>query len=260
MTPRVASAARLALVTSTARLMLPRSAAPLVLLAAVFGAAPLTAQTLTGRVVEEGRDVPVPGASVSLLDREGERRALVLADSLGRYRIRPPDAGEYVIEVTQLGYAATNSPLLALGTEGTAELDLTLSPDALAIEGLEVSVEREARRELGRLGVGPAELGRRWLDRSEIEAIPGLPSLREALRGRGMPGVELPNDPHALCVEFRRGSGCALVVLDGTPLPPIVALDVRLDELGAIALLRPTEAMAFWGQRAAGGALLLWSR
>jgi hypothetical protein len=220
----------------------------------------LAGQTLSGRVVEEGRDAPVPGALVALLDREGEQQVGVLADSVGRYRIRPPRDGEYVIQVTQLGYTTMRTPLLALTADGMAALDLELTPEALGIEGLEVEVEREARRELATLGLSPAELGTRWLDREAIEAIPGLPGLREALRLRGLPGVTLPDDPHALCLQFRRGTGCALVVLDGAPLPLDVALSLNLDEFGAMAILDPQEAMMFYGQRAAGGAVLLWSR
>lgn len=226
----------------------------------LLGAAPAAAQTISGRVLEEGRDMPVPGAMVALLDREGERQAAVLADSVGRFVLRPPADGEYVISVTQLGYAETRSPLLALTREGSARLDLELSPEAVALEGLEVSVERQAERELGSIGLSPAELGRRWLDRTEIEAIPGIPPLREALRLRGLPGVTLPDDPHALCLRFRRGTGCALVVLDGAPLPLDVALSLQLDEMGAMAVLDPQEATLLYGQRGAGGAVLLWSR
>lgn len=235
-------------------------AAAAALLALLHPVGGLAGQTLSGRVVQAGRDIPVPGALVALLDREGEQQAGVLADSVGRYRIRPPRDGEYVIEVTQLGYATMRSPLLALTEEGAAVLDLELSPEAVGIEGLEVEVEREAERELGTVGLSPAQLGRRWLDRDEIEAIPGIPPLREALRLRGLPGVSLPDNPHALCLEFRRGTGCALVVLDGAPLPLDVALSLNLNELGAMAILDPQEATLLYGQRGAGGAVLLWSR
>ena len=122
------------------------------------------------------------------------------------------------------------------------------------------SVEREAERELGSIGLSPARLGKRWLDRAEIEAIPGMPPLREALRLRGIPGVSLPDDPHALCLQFRRGNGCALFVLDGSPVPLEVALALNLDEFGAMAILDPQEATTLYGQRGAGGAVMLWSR
>jgi hypothetical protein len=194
------------------------------------------------------------------MDRDGGRRAAVLADSTGRFLLSPPEDGEYVIAVSQLGYAEVRTPLLALSREGAAQLDFELSPEAVALEGLEVSVERRAQRELSGIGVGPAELGRRWLDREAIEEIPGLPPLREALRNRGLPGVTLPDDPHALCLQFRRGAGCALVVLDGAPIPADVALGLNLDELGAMAILDPQEAILLYGQRGGNGAVILWSR
>ena len=240
--------------------MMRRVALAILLFAVVQPGPELYGQMLAGRVVEEGRDIPVPGAVVALLDRSGDRQATVMADSIGRYRIRPPETGEYVIEVTQFGYTTMRSPLIALEADGTAVFDLEIAPAPVDLEGIEVSVEREARRELGSLGLTPSALGSRWLDREAIEAVPGLPQLPEALRNRGIVGATVPDNTHALCVQFRRGTGCALVVLDGVRLPPHVALDLQLDQMGAIAVLNPSEAIMMYGQDAAGGAVLLWSR
>jgi len=240
--------------------MIRRVALATLLFALAGSGAELHGQMLSGRVVEEGRDAPVPGAVVELLDRSGDRQATALADSAGRYRIQPPENGEYIIQVTQFGYTTMRSPLIALEAEGTAALDLELATAPVEVEGIDVSVEREARRELGSLGLSPSALGSRWLDRDAIDAVPGLPPLSGALRSRGITGATLQDDSHALCVQFRRGTGCALVLLDGVRLPLHVALDLRLDEMGAIAVLNPSEAIPMYGQDAAGGAVLLWSR
>jgi len=240
--------------------MITRVARAALLFAVLYPSTEVQGQMLAGRIVEEGRDIPVPGAVVVLLDRAGEQKASAMADSVGRYRIRPPEKGDYVIEVTQFGYTTMRSPLIALEAEGSALLDLEVAPAPVDLQGLDVSVEREAQRELGSLGLTPSALGTRWMDREAIEAMPGLPPLSAALRNRGIAGASFPDDSHALCLQFRRGTGCAMIMLDGAPLPPHVALDLRLDEMGAMAVLTPSEATAMYGQNAAGGAILLWSR
>jgi hypothetical protein len=220
----------------------------------------LAAQTLTGRVVQEGSETPVAGAVVSLLDRDGSRRAATTADTVGRFVLTPPEAGEYIIEVTQFGYTTTRSPLFKMEIFGQAALDMMLTPEPLGLEGLEVEVEREAREQLGVLGMTPAVLGKRWIDRADIEKMPGIPDMRGALRSQNVSGLSLPRNPHALCLNFVRGEGCALTVLNGVPIGADQALDIDPNDVAAIAILTPDEATTFYGQQGVGGALLMWSR
>lgn len=67
-------------------------------------------QTLQGRVIDEGSETPTPSAVVTLLDREGNRRAEAVTDSLGRFRLSPQEAGEYVLQAVQFGYETGARP------------------------------------------------------------------------------------------------------------------------------------------------------
>ena len=95
------------------------------ILTALVGTTEVEGQTLRGLVVEEGRESPVAGAAVSLLSRDGNHRAGASADSLGRFLLSPPAAGEYYIESARIGYETTRSPLLALAMADTVPFEIT---------------------------------------------------------------------------------------------------------------------------------------
>ncbi|GMV05243.1 MAG: hypothetical protein AMXMBFR53_15220 [Gemmatimonadota bacterium] len=67
------------------------------------------AQTISGRVLEEGSTRAVADAAVSLADRRGKTTVQVLADSAGRFVIAPREADEYRLLPSA---SATGPPLL----------------------------------------------------------------------------------------------------------------------------------------------------
>lgn len=248
-----------------------------VLVACLFPAAPAAgrAQTIVGRVVEDGREhVPVPGAVVLLLDREGEERGQVLADSVGRFLLAPPVEGEYYIRATRLGYQPFLTPLLALGAEGTAPLELAMVPEPIGLTGFEVIVEAEAEAFLQNFGLTPAALGNRWIDRADIEAVQLKQDPAAVISWQNIPGIYVPRPENllpgsadiGLCVSFTRGrmgSGantCALNVVDGVAVPGRVAFGIDPETIAGIAILPPLEATTFYGPLGAGGAVLIWTR
>lgn len=229
---------------------------------------PAASQTIHGRLLEEQRDVPIEGAVVSLIDVDGEVRASSISDSLGRFTLSPPEAGEYHVRAIRLGYELSRTPLLALSAEGTADLDLLMRPEPVGLEGLEVSVERLAERYLGPLGHTPESLGQRWIDREDIDkmTLPGLPE--DVIRWQGIAGVWVFDfDPGQLgarlCVQFTRrriGDSCALTVLNGAVINSQAAYHLDPYSLEAIAILEPIDAVTLYGTAAHGGAVLMWTR
>lgn len=226
------------------------------------------AQTLNGRVLEDGRNTPISGASVALVDQKDKRRAETLSDSLGRFHLAPPEAGDYVIVVERIGYETSRSPLLAIKEreEGTVSVDLMMTPEPVGLEGLEVSVEREAKEELGNMGLSPVQLGHRWIDRKAIEqmATPGL--TKDIIRRQNISGVSVEEyDATAadgrLCVTFRRRERqCAITVLNGSVVPMEQAFLVNAQDIESIAILTPDDATTFYGTQGGGGAVLIWTR
>lgn len=99
-----------------------------------------SAQTILGRVLDQRRETPVDGVLVTLIDRSGTERLHAITDVTGRFRLTPPEAGEYLLATQRLGYLETRSPLIALGVDGEAPLELMIVPAPLGLDGIEVSV------------------------------------------------------------------------------------------------------------------------
>jgi hypothetical protein len=243
---------------------------------AVALAAPVQAQTIAGVVLDEARESPVAGALILLLDRSGEERAQALSDPDGRFVITPPEAGEYYLAATRIGYEPTRSPLLALTMEGTAPLELMMRPAPIGLEGFEVEVDAEGRaaEELRFSGVEPRDLGSRFVSQAEIAAVQIRPDVGSVLEHQAISGMRVIRPENlnpgsadvGLCVSLqraRRGNGmgtCAMVVLDGVPIRGDVALALDPESVAAMAVLLPTEATTMYGTRGARGALLIWTR
>lgn len=224
-------------------------------------------QSLSARVLEEGSGRPVAGAAVSLVDRTGETRVQVLTDSLGRFFLAPPKAGEYRLVAERLGYRRTQSPLLALKLEGVVELDLVMDPEPIGLEGLEVSTESEAVRVLRSYGHTPADLGPRWIDRKKIEKVRSALRLTDVIRWQAIPGVHVRvvnTSPgmEPLCVETLRSGhpGCALTVLNGVIIDPVEVNQLDPGMVESIAVLSPIHAATLFGTRGGNGAVLVWTR
>lgn len=245
-------------------------------LAALLLSAPghATAQTIVGQVLDQINEQPVGGVVVSLVGRSGEARVRTLSDSVGRFVLAPPEAGEYLLVTEHFGYLETRSPLLALTTEGQAPIELLVAPSPIGLEGLEVSVEERAAEQLDIMGLSANALGRRWIDRRQIDLIQVKRDMGTILEATSQSGIRvvrpenltMGSENMGLCVSMQRArmaggrETCALVVLNGVPISGVQALNVDPDAIESIALLVPTEAVTQYGTLGGSGALLVWTR
>ena len=225
----------------------------------------VAAQTILGRVLDQANEAPVGDVIIQLIERDGTERLRALSDSDGRFVLAPPQAGEYFLATERFGYLPTRSPLIALRMGGEAPLELMISPEPLGLVGLDVSVEELAAEELDQMGLSPNQLGNRWINRADIEAIqmPGL--AKDVIRWQNIAGVYIDEydatDDAPLCVRFvRRSRQCAITVIDGIVVPPEQAYSLISENVEAIAILNPTDAATFYGTAGGGGAVLFWSR
>lgn len=123
-------------------LSIMRSAPLASLILAVLVALPATAaaQIVSGRVVEEGTDLPVSAAFVTLVDAAGQDRASGLAGQDGVFRLRAPAPGRYRLRSERIGYRSITSELLDVPVEGL-EVTLEVPGDAVVLSGLRVEGE-----------------------------------------------------------------------------------------------------------------------
>jgi len=231
---------------------------------------------LSGRVLEEGSERPVREAEIRLLDRDGEVAARAVSDVAGRWELEVPEAGEYFLAASRLGYEAMQSPMLSIESAPAVPLEILLRPSPIGLEGLRVEVdyEEEAEQQLKLAGVAPRDLGRRWISESDIEAVKlrrdvgsfierqGIPALRVIRPENIVPG----SDPLGLCVSLVRGrtagglGRCALGVVDGIERSTMHLLDLDPETVAAMAVLNPIEAVILFGKRGEAGAVMIWTK
>jgi hypothetical protein len=104
-------------------------------------ASPLSAQTIRGRLLEQGAERPVELGRVLLVDAAGDPLAGALTDSTGHFSLSAPSPGSFFLTAEALGYRSSHvGPLeLEAGMETTVEL--RIEPEALPLEGLAVEVD-----------------------------------------------------------------------------------------------------------------------
>ncbi|MEQ9400695.1 MAG: carboxypeptidase-like regulatory domain-containing protein [Longimicrobiales bacterium] len=179
-----------------------------------------SAQAFTGRVLDESTGRAVPTVAVLLLDAEGQAVASALSDGAGRYALEIPEAGEYRLAAERFGYTPTRSPLLAVTTDRTYPVDLSVRPEPIRVEGFSVTVRNERVEDwlTGYLGVSPWSLpGFRQIQGPRLaEAIARSDDGIDMLRWLYLPAF---NRPGRFCVQAYTGTGCLHVYLDGRYLP-----------------------------------------
>jgi hypothetical protein len=99
----------------------------------------LSAQSVRGRLVEEGGGAAIEGAVVVLLDEAGDQSGGMLTDAEGRFHIRAPMSGRYRLRAERVGYATTVSPAFDLAVGEARQIDLRAPMKAIALTGIQVT-------------------------------------------------------------------------------------------------------------------------
>lgn len=71
---------------------------------------------------------PVPGASITLIDRQGRQAGVTTADADGRYALDAPSAGTYVLTGAAPGHTPYAASAMYHGKGGSTRVDLILAP------------------------------------------------------------------------------------------------------------------------------------
>ena len=120
--------------------------------------APLTAQGvstagLRGRVLDQA-EAGIEGALVTLEHTETGATNTALTTADGRYTLRNlRPGGPYTMTVTRIGFGDQMREELELLLGRFINLDITLLPEAVAIEGIEVEARRDIEFDPGRIGI-----------------------------------------------------------------------------------------------------------
>ena len=104
-------------------------------------AAPLSAQTIIGRVVERGTDRPLGSVQVALRDSR-DVRALYLTETDGSFSFTLPSAGAYRLEATMMGYGTLSSQMMRVNRMDSVALTFRMAAQPIALDPVEVTVSR----------------------------------------------------------------------------------------------------------------------
>ncbi|MEM7414451.1 MAG: carboxypeptidase-like regulatory domain-containing protein [Gemmatimonadota bacterium] len=228
----------------------------------------LEAQTVRGRVTEEGSGRALPGVDIQLLDASRELVARSAADGAGLYAVDAPAPGNYYVIVDLLGYQRLESPLVELSAGDTLSAAFELPLDPIELEGLRVRADRlEAiKQEVQRFGVNPDVIGERFVDEETIARRLGVRNFGKVLQWQSIPqmtiidGDDVGSPRPFVCVRLRANSErCAITVLNGSLVTLEMAASIPPEAIEAIAVLDPFEATTMWGTDGGGGAVLIFT-
>jgi hypothetical protein len=211
-------------------------------------AAPVTAQTVLGRIVSEFEQTPVRGAQVELIDTAGAVQVQAVSDSAGGFRLRASAPGTYTLRATMLGYATTMSEPLRLETAGLVQVAVVLGTEAVALDPVRVVAQSSLRT--GRLA--------EFYDRAERGARAGT--------GRILTRVDIETGGfgemrHLLLVApVRRGCPMSYFI-DGMPASGNEMDGISLDQVEGVEIYSgPTSVPPEYQNRVSCAATLVWMR
>jgi hypothetical protein len=244
-----------------------RIAAPAALLISmVFVPPAASAQVVLGRVVDDATAAPVAAASITLHDGAGREVGRVITDRSGRFAIEAESPGRHTLQSTAVGYHDVTTTGLHLESNRLLEVELRLSPGAMEIERIVVTVTprlgslaRVGFYERQRFGFG------RFIDRNAIEERGAVRTL-DLLAGIAGVRIGYTRDGNRY-VQMRGAMGMSgmcspTVYLDGMPVKWFdLDRDIRPYDLDGVEVYRGTAGtpMQFSGGPPCG-AIVLWSR
>ena len=118
--------------------------------AGMLVAAPLSAQAITGTLVEAETGAPVEGASVTLLNRSGDQVDWRLTDAAGRFDFRMTRPGTYLLRADRIGHASVLSDPIPVDRGVTAVYSLETPVEPILLGGIDVRSSRRCEIRPGR--------------------------------------------------------------------------------------------------------------
>ena len=196
-----------------------------------------------------------------------------LTNAQGRYVLLNVPAGEYTVRAQMLGYAAQEQ-VVTVADGASVVADFQMAEEAINVEGIVVTalgIER-AERSLG--------FAVQQIDQAQLEAVPQM-NLTAALQGKvaGVQVTQTSSRPGAANRVVIRGEssftggGRPLYVIDGVPVTMDTdvqgtfgpesgeagsrSMDIDMNNVESMSVLRGAAATALYGSRAAQGAILI---
>lgn len=227
-------------------------------------AAPASAQTILGTLLDQQSGKPVRAGTMSLLSESDAQVAQAVTDSAGAFVLSAGRAGSYRLRAEHSGYSAAVSPALDLQAGDTVRVEFQLSTRQVVLSPLVVKGEpRRLDAALARFYDRAREKAfGTFITRDEIEK---RHPIRTTDLLRTVPGVQLiPTRFGGRSVVRMRGGCVPAFYLDGMHVRlagmTIDDLVQPLDLEGIEVYRTPAEVPGEYGLDTGCGAVLVWTR
>lgn len=229
-------------------------------------AAPTSAQSVSGRVVDAETRAPVARAEVALLDSTAHEVRSAETDSLGGFFLTVPAQASYGLRVSHLAYTRYFSDPVPVGAAEAVTLEVRLGRSAIPLEPIVVTARSNTRL---------AEFHQRRLSNSfghfitEEEIDRRSPAQTSELL-RGLPGVQLSavttrgRTINRITLRSSFGRCDPVVYVDGIRL---LAQGAPVDDVVAPGMVAGVEvysssagAPPMYADTRGCGSILLWTR
>lgn len=197
-------------------------------------ALPADAQIVRGRVIEDGTDLPIRDARLTLLTGAGRAESRAVTDSTGTFQLHARFAGDYRVEVEHNGYAPLEPRSVRVEREQELVLEIRLSRSVMALDPLTVVARRRDPRHdatfegaLARHERFPSIGWQRVIMRDDVE-------FRTAMD---------VNDVLRMMLPVRSGA-CRIIYWNGRPVP--TADREMIDEVWMRTSASTLEAVEFY--------------
>lgn len=236
-----------------------------------LAASSVSAQSVTGRVVNDVSGNPLEGVHIVLTDSTGHSFRETFSNQMGGFRLVIPRPGTWVVTANLIGYASVESEPLEIGADDRITLEIRMAVEAVPVDPVVVTSRQSHmnadiqafydRVERGRLsGIG------RFVTREDIErSVPSEPS--DLLRT--MPGVRVMRRAtvYGSGSAIQMNTGCIpAIFVDGTQINRFRISD-DLDDFVAAYAIEGIEVYRGAGQQVGRfyddrgcGLILVWTR
>ncbi len=109
---------------------------------------PVTGQVIAGTLADDDTQEGIAGATVALMSTLFEPLHTAVTDSLGRFVLRAPSLGAYLIRATHVRYGEVDTPFFNLTDPDTTLVTFFLSERAIVLDPLVVGVRAVTGSEL----------------------------------------------------------------------------------------------------------------
>jgi hypothetical protein len=189
------------------------------LVAGLIVSSSATAQVITGTLLERSSNQPIDLGYIALLTESGEAVASTIASEYGRFTLRAPEPGAFLLQASALGYRKSVVGVFDIGVDGLMQVEFRLELEAMTLQGLVVQAERVGE-EPTLVNVGFYERIQRGLGHFITpEDIEQSPVLATAELFFGIPGVQLAptTSGNQVVMTGTRGLCPPTIYVDGVP-------------------------------------------